>query len=413
MATFDTCIKGAPRRDGTWALKLRITHRRQSRWLPTNITVHADEVTRRGAIKSRAVLDRSEDLLRTVRAAAARLSPFALEAMDVDGLVAYIKGELAGRSWRLDFPEWSETEISGYKSGTAAAYRSALVSFCRWRRQDHFDINAITARDVRDWSDSLEPKRCAVTYPRLLSHLHRQARRKFNDPDAPVPLIARDPFETFDKQDRPANGQQSLGVAGIQELLDLDPDTGPRRYALDVFLLSFALLGVNFADLWTMAPPRDGWLEYYRQKTRDRGRKSDAYVRVRVPDQVAPIVERLRSRRSPGLWLSLQEHFKYEKEAIHAVNSALHTLQRKKGLRSFTLYAARHSWATIAQNSAGLAGDVADACLAHRAKNPLKDIYIERDWDFLNAQAAKVLKLFDWSKIAGNGPISAVNGESQ
>lgn len=400
MASFDTCIKGRPRRDGSWNLKLRITHRRQSRWLPTNITVHADEVTRRGAIKSRAILDRSEDLLRQVRGAAAKLSPFTLDAMDVDELVRWLQEELRGRGWRLDFIAWCYEHINAMPraEGTRDNYRQVVRSFTRWLGADRIDINDLTARQIRGWSDSLEPKAVAAMYPRALAALHRKARMEFNDPDAAAPLIARNPFEGFDKRMPPPEGQQSLGVAGIQALIDARPASVTERYALDVFLLSFALLGINLVDLYQLRPPVDGWVEYYRQKTVTRGRKSDSFVRVRVPDEVAPIVARLRATRGER-WLNLSQFYASIHSAAGAINGALSRYCERTRTKHFTYYAARHSWATIAHTAAGLSRDTADECLSHRGRNQLVDIYIERDWNFLNAEAAKVLPLFDWRNL--------------
>lgn len=396
MATFDTCIKGRPRRDGTWNLKLRITHRRQSRWLATSITVHADEVTRRGGIKSRAVLDKSEDLLRQVRAAAATLSPFALEAMTVEDLVAFISEELRGRGWRLDFPTWARERIAAMPGGTRGNYALALRSFIRWRGVEAFDINDIRARDIREWSDSLEPKQAAVTYVRYLGTLHRLARTQFNDPDGERPLIVRNPFEDFSKKKRPSEGQTSIGIDGIQALLDAQPDTPAMRLAVDAFIVSFALFGINLADLWQLAPPVDGWLVFTRKKMENRKRRRDAEIRIRVPKQIAPYIERLRARHTPGRWLRFCEHFTSVQSATICINAQLRRWQEGAGWRDFTMNAARHSFGTIAHTRAGVSRDIVDQCLGHNGSLPLTDIYIEKDWQMLNEEAGKVLRLFRW-----------------
>lgn len=402
MATFDTCIKGRPRRDGTWNLKLRITHRRQSRWLPTSITVHADEVTRRGGIKSRAVLDKSEDLLRQVRAAAATLSPFALGAMDVDDVVAFIREELRGRGWRLDFPGWARERIAAMPEGARTNYTTALRSFIKWRGVEAFDVNDIRARDIREWSDSLEPKQAAVTYVSYLGTLHRLAREQFNDPDSDRPLILRNPFEGFVKKKRPSEGQTSIGVEGIQALLDARPDTPAMRRALDTFIVSFALFGINLADLWQLAPPADGWLVFSRKKMEHRKRRRDAEIRIRVPEQLAPFIDRLRARRTPGRWLNFCEHFASVRSATYCINSQIRKWQEGAGWRDFTLNAARHSFGTIAHSRAGVSRDIVDQCLGHNGSLPLTDIYIEKDWQMLNREAAKVLRLFRWPAADGN-----------
>ena len=59
-ATFKTEIrKHQQREDGSYNIKLRITHKRRSRWIPTNITITPQDLTARGdKVRTQAVLDK-------------------------------------------------------------------------------------------------------------------------------------------------------------------------------------------------------------------------------------------------------------------------------------------------------------------------------------------------------------------
>lgn len=395
MASFETCIKGAPRRDGTWNLKLRITHHRDSRWLPTNITVHADEVTRKGAIKSRAILDKAEDLLRAVRASASKLSPFALEDMTVDQLAEWIRRDLSDRGWRLDFRKFCMDELATMTESTAASRRAAVNSFFRWKGVPEMDINDLRSRDILDWSDSLEPKACAVDYPRVLATLFRIARRKYNDPDAEKPLIPRDPFEGFDKKAPARQGQRPLSVEELQAFMDLHPENANERWSRDLFVLSFALFGANMADMYELEPPVDGWLRYLRKKVRRKKTARAAEIQIRVPEQIAPLVERYRNP-GPGPWLSISHKVSTIKNASILVDKYLHRLQERYGLKRFSFNAARHTFGTLAHSAAGIDIDTVDEAMSHNGYLPLARIYIERDWSYINDEMAKLFALFRW-----------------
>ena len=55
----------------------------------------------------------------------------------------------------------------------------------------------------------------------------------------------------------------------MQRIISADA-TGSDRVALDTFILSFAMMGMNLCDLYASAPPKDGVLRYNRSKTRNR-----------------------------------------------------------------------------------------------------------------------------------------------
>ena len=72
----------------------------------------------------------------------------------------------------------------------------------------------------------------------------------------------------------------------------------------------------------------------------------------------------------------------------------------KFGVDDLQFYAARHSWATIARNIAGI-----DKYTVHEALNhadgdmKVTDIYINRDFSNIWKANRKVLDLFDWNNL--------------
>ena len=80
------------------------------------------------------------------------------------------------------------------------------------------------------------------------------------------------------------------------------------------------------------------------------------------------------------------------------VNRGLHKWAQQEGIEAFTLYAARHSWASIARSAAvGVDKATVDDCLNH-VTMAVADIYIDKDYSVFDAANRKVLDLFTWAQ---------------
>lgn len=84
MATFKAEVQ-KQRKDGTFAVKIILTHKRKLKRLSTGIYITKNDMTRSGKIKNQAVLDKIEDLIREYRKKANSLS-IAIEDMPIDRL---------------------------------------------------------------------------------------------------------------------------------------------------------------------------------------------------------------------------------------------------------------------------------------------------------------------------------------
>lgn len=80
------------------------------------------------------------------------------------------------------------------------------------------------------------------------------------------------------------------------------------------------------------------------------------------------------------------------------MNNALRRWNEKTKVGAFTMYAARHSFASIARK-AGVEKATIDEMLCHVGEHKMGDVYIETDWNIHREANKKVLDLFDWSAI--------------
>lgn len=417
MATFVCEVFRHHRRaDGSYPVKLRVTHNRGVKRLPTNLTAYPEDLTRSLKIKSGQLKNRCDALIKDCRDAVADLSVFDLPKMSVGELCDAIRRVLEKQDWTLDFFDFANREfLSNYTPEGGRTYRTALAAFARFLGAPTCDINSITGRMIQEFAEFLdvEPKYVntskgvkttgekksgvsTATYVRRLGTIFAAARRKYNDRDVGKILIPRTPFEGLALQARPCRGQSSIGVAGLQALIDWKPDSPARQRARDIFLVSFALMGANVADLYVAAPPGGGVWRYNRRKT-ERKAGQASRMEVDIPAEIAPELERLTAGAAPGRWLNLSATFADKDYVSTSVTAGLEPFAREHGLQRFTLYAARHTWASLAKNKCGIDEATVDDCLTHSGGRRMAKVYIERDYALFNEANRKVLALFTWN----------------
>jgi site-specific recombinase XerD len=201
------------------------------------------------------------------------------------------------------------------------------------------------------------------------------------------------PFRRFSIK-KEETRKRSLTIEQLRAFRDNDCEEYQKRY-IDIFMLSFYLLGINMVDLLNAKPNalRDGRFEYKRAKT------SRLYS-ILVQPEAMEIIERYKGEEH---LLNIMDEYKDHKNFIHRMNIGLRqigTLERKgRGGKKYrtplfpdiSTYWARHTWATIA---AGL--DIPKETIAHAlghawATNTTTDIYIKFDEKKVDEANRKVL----------------------
>lgn len=422
VVTFKPIIvQGGRRRDGTWAVYIRVTYKGVCRRIPTNLAATPSDLTRSGRIKSPDLLEKAGDLVARMRGALSDLTYFELESWDVDRVVGRIRDRLGAEGFRLDFFAWADRYLRTKGASTRRTYDQALAALERFLGRRAIDVNEITRAMLLEFVDAVnaEPKMhkgragdpatetgkakiagaAAARHIQKLGHIYRAARERYNDEDAGRIVIPRQPFAAIHLPiPVPSGGQRSIGAEAMQRVILARPDDPRERLALAAFVVSFCLMGANLADLWAASPvPEGGVWTYRRQKTRER-RADGAEMRVTVPSAAAPFIAILGAseRATRGLWLpGLRDLATTKDICTTKVNALLRRWAEREGLPGFTFYAARHTWATLARR-AGVEKATVDECLGHVGDFALADIYAERNWDGMTAANEKVLALFLW-----------------
>lgn len=404
------------RKDGTYNVKINVYFNGKERRLPTTIFCTKADITRSCHIKNNDILALANREIDKMRAAITDISFFELETKDVDWLVGKIKAKLQAQSFGLDFFAFADKYLEGMKPSTLRNYRSALNAFARFLGSRYIDINDITKKKIMEFyeywdnqrktyysikegkqieTDKKVKKGYAVIHIGKLATIYNAAKKKYNDDDEGLILIPRSPFDGLELAPLVYDGQKPLSQELMQKIIlaDVPARCSGQRTALDVLVVSFALMGANVADLLEARNPVEGVWEYERKKTRDK-RIDRARMRVLVPDVISPYLERLGAGTGEYWLPKLHEVSRTERKITTQLNARIKVWCEKEGIEPFTFYAVRKTWATLARKLADKS--IVDEGLAHKGGYDLTDIYADRPWEVINQANADVLALFEW-----------------
>lgn len=405
--------------DGTNFIRVRITHKRKSKYLKTNIAVEPSDFTRTGNLKNQGKIDLAKDEVKIIRKIVDAMPTSASDEMDVDDVVRYIKAKRAdGEGFRLDFASYGISLAEKMKPGTGKNYIVAMRCLVRYFGHNP-DISEITVRAMRGFEefirkekkmvyhvdkgivegDGTKSERAVNMYTGAVRAIYKKARIEFNDPDLGIMRIPVDIFEYYKVPKVPPAEHRDIPPEWIQMMLDQRGGLeGRERMAIDVFLLSFGLMGINSIDLYNVKEqPKNGVLHYFRTKTTDR-RSDGAEMFVRIEECVMGLVNEYRGKER-----AFRFHTMYATDNTFnaAINKGLKAWKSRNGLEDedkFTFYSARHTWATLgASKRVGIDLALVTEGLCHVDQGRKVDmIYIRKDWERVWDANAKVLGLFRW-----------------
>lgn len=406
--------------DGTYNVKLRVTHNRVRRHLPTNVYVTKDDLTRGFKIKSQSVLDKLQVLIKSYQDILATLPVERERCMGIDEVLAYISNyEKRHDSFELDFIAFGrqcvKDTLAEGREGSAKGYNTALNALERFLHTDHLPIEQLTSKLLADFKSFIEHEpvqnykhkkgknipqkggRATSLYLGYLRVLHNKAKDKYNDEDAGIIRIPNSPFKKTKVPKQPKSRKRSIKLEQLQAIMQVaDGRTKDSRQTLarDMFLLSFGLIGMNSVDLYRCNEYKDGRISYKRSKTKSR-REDEAEISIKVEPCVLPLVEHYRDRTGKRVF-NFYQRYSSHMTFNTAINKGLKLIEKMDGIKEDDLefYAARHTWATLARNKACIDKETIHEALNHVDENMrVTDIYIDRDYSQQDAANKKVLEV--------------------
>ena len=148
---------------------------------------------------------------------------------------------------------------------------------------------------------------------------------------------------------------------------------------------------MNSVDLYNCTELQDNAITYYRTKTTDR-RLDNAKMVVIIPQIIIPIIKKYQDYTKKRIF-NFYHNYSTADNFNKAINHGLKVIGKQLKIDDLEYYAARHSWATIAVNKAGIDKYTVHAALNHIDETmSITDIYIERDFKIENDANTRVVK---------------------
>lgn len=407
MATFKVFVDPATRSDGKHRIRIRAYHRDSRTTISTPYTVGKGEFTKGGKIKDTAIVDACNQLIAGWHKIIASLGN-AVNAMNVKELVEVIKSEEKSSAF-FDFVAYIRKVADTKRAKqTRINYRSVASSIESFMNGVPLDINALTAKRLTAYEQWLRDEgktlNTIIQYMSLIKSAYNAAIYEYNDEDSGEMLVLRQPFRKYKMPSAPAPSARGVDFATLQAIADIPTErrfNSQRNLGRDIFMLSFALGGMNYVDIYNLpySALKGDYIEYNRQKTKN-ARADEALYRVYICPEVRPLIERWLDSTKKKLFV-----FHRLFEWRNFPSKMAQCMKKVEGAvpfyRHYTYYAARHTYATLAHNVAGIDMYTVGELLNHSdEKMKITDRYVERDWQVLFDAHAKVVRLVDWRSIA-------------
>lgn len=402
--------------DGTYNVKIRFTLDRKVKRLSTNLFITSKDLTKSLKFKEDTSIKRAIDRLVLYY----REQCFKLQLdqnhYSLDEIIEFLNGEQE-KQQTIDFIKFSREWIASTTIKGAPNYTTAINALVRFIGKEELDINLITLDFLESFKAFLNKEREIRTkrlmqqgkrvpsnrslslYLISIKKLFNEAKKKYNKKEKNLILIPNSPFMELEIPKQEATRKRAISADIIKKLWKLPYKDMKKGYkstchynlAKDCFILSFCLMGINSADLYNATEMEGYTIVYNRTKTKDR-RLDKAQMKVDIPRLILPLVEKYKDKTGKRLF-NFYQYYADEKDFNKAINYGLKEICIILEIDDLEYYAARHSWATIALNKAGIDKYIVHAALNH-IDDAMKvtDIYIERDFVNENKANTKVAK---------------------
>jgi len=389
MATFKaTVIKNNIKKDGTINCVIRVTHKRQSKYIKTSIYIVPKQLNKAGEIKDPVVMDSLNTIVKGYREKIVQIAD-RIHLYDIDGIVEYVTRSAED----IDFIEYARNYISGFKKeGSKSNYRTVINSLVDFKgeriqistinaaflkRFESYLLSTRVLKRVNSYKDTVvttEPPishRSLFNYMNAIKAIFNAARREYNNENTGDIRIPFFPFRVYTVATPPKGKKRNLKLDKLHQIME------SKGFARDVFMISFYLCGMNTVDLYNVTEIVDGRIEYTRSKTKDK-RSDEAFISIKIEPELQYLLDKYKDPTQERVF-DFHTRYNVSRNFTQYVNTGL-----KKIISNLSTYYARHTWATTARNECGVSKDVISESLNHKSGNTVTDDYLERNWSAID-----------------------------
>lgn len=406
MATFKATVQEHHKKqDGSYNVKIRVTHLRKTRYLATSCYVFKEDMTRTLNIKDQETINLLDAQVKLYYNDIKELGG-AISYLSVDDIVKHIeqceKKRAEDNNPKIDFYAYTDqliaTMIEDNRSGTAGIYKSMKNSLIKFIG-DVLYFSDITPSFLKNYQAHLEKPssktgaRGLSLYMGAIKAVFNQAMIEYNKEELDIIKIKYSPFGRgkYVIPKEPTPEKRAITLIKILELKNIDAAGDSLvELAQDLFMLSFYLCGMNSADLFYCNKFEEGRIIYERRKTRTR-RIDKAKISVRVPIEAKTLFNKYKDSSGNRLF-NFYNTYSSSDTFNAAINKGLKIIGGAIGIDKLQYYAARHTFATTARNRCKLSRDHIAAALNHSMPEfRLTDTYLDEDWSIIDDVQDKVI----------------------
>ena len=436
MATFKICVfRHQLRKDGKYPVSIRVYWQRKSAYIDTEHYVIIQQINnnqKKGVfeLKDTSIIRELTNRIALFEKAKTEKLGRNIYSYTASELAAYFSELIKGKQDRINFIEFGRNVCKQREKNNKSFSRinTALNSLQDFAPTKKVYIHEITSKYLQEFERFLRSERTIVRknqfgktvttkrkplsdtgivgYMTDIRTIFNAAIQEFNDDEKADIKIPHYPFKKYKMPILSETKKRNISGEDILKILNVDTKKFGTKtrpiLARDTFVLSFFLVGINFKDLYELqaAEYKNGRFTYKRSKTRGR-RKDQAVISIKVEPEILPLIKKYKDPTGRRV-------FKFYKKysSSHVFVSAM-----DKGLKDvatacdinekLSSYYARHSWATIARNKCKIPKSDVVECLNHVDPNSrMTDIYIEKDWTFIDEANRKVIDFVYTGKIS-------------
>ena len=389
MATLKPTVK-SKLKTGMYIVYIRVVHNRQSSFIRTSWMVNEKGIKGKDVIDPY-VIQQTSNLISRYYSALNQINTSNWTASEV---VAYLTTSTEDMSFSDYARKHIEKMVKRGQERTSRNYKWALNHMERFAHTDNIMFSRLTSAFLNRWIESLsETNRCKEQYPVCIREIYKAAMKEYNDEEQGIAKL-KNPWcnVVIPRSDIPE--KRAIPASMLRKFFNVGPDRSTFSHPLmelgqDVALISFCMCGLNAVDIFNAEKDQyvNGIFHYERRKTRNT-RADKGYFEVRVPPFLKPTFEKYLSKNVDTPWLfDFHDRLSTSDSFCANVNTGIKQIWEKVDPNyKASLYAFRHSWATIAQNECGATMNEVDFGLNHSV-NKMAKVYVKVDYSpawFLN-----------------------------
>jgi len=390
MPTFKISVSDHKRSDNKYQVRIRMIHNSKTAYMKTPYYVESSDLNVKRELLDITLRDEIKDRIRDYEKRILSLSSL-IDTMTVQDLAHYLSNPEPDKD--VNLIPYFRSKVNSFKhtkaKQTVQGYYTALDRLQEYIGTDILPASKFTVRLLNDFEINLRTipgKMKKVTssttirlYQTYLCTLAGIAERE--------DILLRNPYRKgYIKPKANIPDKRSLDVETLRKVLNDTPEDPREVFGLDVFKISFALAGMNTADMYTCSRSVNKRIEYNRQKTKRRNDKAFTSLMVQ-PEITGLIAKYADDKRQFNFYKLFTSTGQFNKR----VNRGLELICERLKIPAITTYHARHSFGSFARNECNIPVDEVDLALVHKDNYDMTDKYTKVDYTKVDRAVRAVL----------------------